>query len=415
MTTVTDHTLRYLLLIRLVVIGGQIVALAAMDVLFQVVVPWPRVSLVLVLLAGFTLHSWLRLGHTALVTGERHYLLQSLADIAALSALIYLTGGAFNPFVSLFLLPIVFAAAAMPLAYMTGIALTAIGAYTGLMLLALPEPHAHAMAGRFDLHVWGMWYGFILSAVCVALFVARLSRRLRSRDRELAALREEALGAERLMALGTLAAGTAHELGTPLATIALAVGELQHLVTDAAARIELARLREQVARCRDILARINAGAGTLQADSGHRIALDRYLDSVVTEWRQRRPEVQVRFERHGALPAPDIIADRVITQAIVNVLDNAADASARRVDIDGLWSQDQLQLDIRDDGTGIAPEVRAQLGRVAVTTKREGMGIGLLLSSSILERLGGGLRLDALAPSGTHARLTLPLASLVVP
>ena len=114
MTTVTDHTLRYLLLIRLVVIGGQIVALAAMDALFQVAVPWPRVSLVLVLLAGFTLYSWLRLGHTAMVTDERHYLLQSLADIAALSALIYLTGGAFNPFVSLFLLPIVFAAASLP-------------------------------------------------------------------------------------------------------------------------------------------------------------------------------------------------------------------------------------------------------------------------------------------------------------
>jgi len=414
MSTAIDHTLRYLLLIRLVVIGGQIVALAAMDLVFGVAVPWPRVSLVLVLLAMFTIYSWLRLGRAAAVSGARHYLVQSLADIAALSALIYLTGGAFNPFVSLFLLPIVFAAAAMPLAYMTGIALTAIGAYTTLMLLALPERHAHAVAGRFDLHVWGMWYGFILSALCVGLFVARLSRRLRSRDRELAALREEALAAERLMALGTLAAGTAHELGTPLATIALAAGELQHLVKDEDALVELRRLREQVGRCRDILARMSADAGALQADSGHRLALDSYLDAVVTEWRQRRPEVQVRFVRQGSTPAPAIIADRVITQAIVNVLDNAADASARRIDIDGAWTAELLQLDIRDDGTGIAPELHARLGREAVTTKRQGMGIGLLLSHSILERLGGALVLDTLAPVGTHARITLPLASLVV-
>ena len=204
-----DHTLRYLLLIRLVVIGGQILALAAMDRLFNVAVPWLPVSLVLALLAAFTVASWRRLSHRAVAAHEPHTLAQSVADIVALSALIYLTGGALNPFVSLFLLPIVFAAAAMPPAYMTGIALLAIGAYTGLMLLALPERHAHAMAGRFDLHVWGMWYGFILSALCVGLFVARLSRRLRSRDRELAGLREEALAAERLMALATLDPRTA--------------------------------------------------------------------------------------------------------------------------------------------------------------------------------------------------------------
>ena len=204
-----DHTLRYLLLIRLVVIGGQILALAAMDRLFNVAVPWLPVSLVLALLAAFTVASWRRLSHRAVAAHEPHTLAQSVADIVALSALIYLTGGALNPFVSLFLLPIVFAAAAMPLAYMTGIALLAIGAYTGLMLLALPERHAHAMAGRFDLHVWGMWYGFILSALCVGLFVARLSRRLRSRDRELAGLREEALAAERPMALATLDPQTA--------------------------------------------------------------------------------------------------------------------------------------------------------------------------------------------------------------
>ena len=396
------------------VIGGQIVALAAMDLLFGVAVPWLAVSLVLALLAVCTVRSWQRLGRAALATDQRHYLLQSLADIAALSALIYLTGGAFNPFVSLFLVPIAFATAAMPLAHMTGIALTAIGAYTGLMLLALPARHAHAVAGRFDLHVWGMWYGFILSALCVGLFVARLSRRLRGRDQELAALREEALTTERLMALGTLAAATAHELGTPLATIALAAGELEHLIQDADARIELTRLREQVARCRDILARMSAGAGAVQADSGHRIAIDQYLDTIVAEWRQRRPAVQVRLVCAGLLPPPAIVADRVITQAIVNVLDNAADASARRIDIDGHWSAAQLQLDIRDDGTGIAPELRARLGREAVTTKRAGMGIGLLLSHAILERLGGALVLDALAPAGTHARITLPLASLVV-
>ena len=414
MIATIDHTLRYLLLIRLVVIGGQLLALAAMDHVFGVAVPWLGVSVILVLLAGFTAATWRRLDHADAAPGERHYLFQSLADIAALSALIFLTGGAFNPFVSLFLLPIVFAAAAMPAAYMTGIALTAIGAYTALMLLALPVRHVHAMAGRFDLHVWGMWYGFILSALCVGLFVARLSQRLRAGDRELAALREEALAAERVVALATLAAGTAHELGTPLATIALVAAELQEHVLDDSTRERLAQLRTQVKRCREILLRMSTDAGALQADGGRPVAIDAYLDEVVGQWRQRRPDLQVRFAQQGAAPAPTIVADRVITQAIVNVLDNAAQAKPQRIDIDGAWSRERLELHIRDDGIGIAPALHARLGREAVTTKDDGMGIGLLLAQTILERLGGAMLLRALSPNGTHVHITLPLASLVV-
>ncbi len=409
-----NHTLRYLLLIRLVVIGGQLLALAAMDRVFGVAVPWLNVSVILVLLAGFTAITWQRLAQSDTVPGERHYLSQSLADIAALSGLIYLTGGAFNPFVSLFILPIVFAAAAMPVAYLTGITLTAIGAYSALMLFALPVRHVHGLAGRFDLHVWGMWYGFILSALCVGLFVARLSQRLRAGDRELANLREEALAAERVVALATLAAGTAHELGTPLATIALVTGELQEQVHDAPTRAQLGQLRTQVNRCREILLRMSADAGALQADSGHPVAIDTYLDGVIEQWRQRRPELQVHFARQGAVPAPIIVADRVITQAIVNVLDNAAQAEPQRIDIDGSWSRERLELDIRDDGIGIAQAVRARLGREAVTTKDDGMGIGLLLSRTILERLGGAMRLDTMRPRGTHVNISLPLASLVV-
>ena len=259
-----------------------------------------------------------------------------------------------------------------------------------------------------------MWYGFILSALCVGLFVARLSQRLRAGDRELASLREQALAAERVVALATLAAGTAHELGTPLATIALVTGELQDQAHDAPTRAQFLQLRAQVNRCRDILLRMSADAGALQIDSGHPVAIDAYLDSVIGQWRQRRPEVQVHFALHGSVPAPTIIADRVITQALVNVLDNAAQAEPRRIDIDGSWSRERLELDIRDDGIGIVQAVRARLGREAVTTKENGMGIGLLLSRTIVERLGGTMRLDTMSPRGTHVRISLPLASMVV-
>jgi len=405
-----DATLRYLLFIRLVVIGGQVVALVAMARVFGVVVPWPAVSAILALLATLTAATWWR-WHS----GRWLYLVHTSADIAALSALVYFTGGAFNPFISLFLLPIVFAAAAMPPAQTAGVTLLAGGCYTLLMFVQPVERHVHGPASSFDLHVWGMWYGFILSAVSVALFVARIARRQRASDRELATLREVALENERMLALGTLAAGTAHELGTPLATIAILAGELVDTLDEPVARAQAQQLQQQVARCKDILAGMSAGAGNLKADGGQRVDVAAWLETLVQEWHQRRPEVLLKVDWHGPRPAPRIVADRVIGQAIVNVLDNAADAAARHVEVRGSWNDDAFELAVDDDGSGIAPDIRARIGHEALTTKRDGMGIGLLLARTILERLGGGLALDARPRRGTRARITLPLAAISAP
>ncbi len=413
-----DTTLRYLLFIRLVVIGGQVVALIAMDRIFGVAVPWPAVSLILLLLAALTGGTWLLRSSTG--RDQRLYLFHSSADIVALSALVYFTGGAFNPFISLFLLPIVFAAAAMPPASTAGITLLAGTCYTALMFIQPAAPqvdvhlHGHLQgdAGRFDLHVWGMWYGFVLSAVCVALFVARIARRQRVRDRELADLREAALENERMLALGTLAAGTAHELGTPLSTIAILAGELAETAVRPVDRDQLRRLQQQVARCKEILSRMAAGAGNLRAESGQRVDLANYLETLVADWHQRRPEVHLAQIWNGQRPAPSIVADRVIGQAIVNVLDNAADAASRQVTVRGTWDEHAFELAVDDDGEGIAPDIRARIGREALTTKADGMGIGLLLSRSIVERLGGTLALDVRPRMGTSARITLPLAPL---
>jgi len=408
-----DRILRYLLLIRLFAIGGLCLGLGVMHGIYAVPVPWGAIAAVLIALALVTLLGWRR-GTTPRGAPQRRYLVQLSADMIALSALVYFTGGAFNPFISLFLLPIVFAAAAMPAAATAAITVLAIGCYTALMLAPVPIVGAHQQHGLFGLHVWGMWYGFILTALCVAWFVAGLARHLRQRDHELAALREDALEAERYMALGTLAAGTAHELGTPLSTMAVIAGELEHQADDAQMREQLALLREQVQRCKSILAGMSAGAGNLQAGAGEAVAVDAWLDAIVAEWRERRPELPLDFHGAGTRPAPEIVVDRVLTQAIVNVIDNAAQAAASQVVVDCRWSPAELVVSVADDGGGIAPEVSARLGREAVTTKADGLGIGLLLARSIVERLGGLLEFEPRAGCGTTARICIPLGGLAV-
>jgi two-component system sensor histidine kinase RegB len=345
--------------------------------------------------------------------GSAQYLWQSIADVVALSALIFLTGGAFNPVISLFLLPIVIAATAMKPFHIAGITILAAGSYTMLMFIDGPKTHAHEFSSQFDLHVWGMWYGFILSATCVALLVARISRRLRARDLEVAIAREELLKAERLLQLGTMAASAAHELGSPLSSMAILTDELA-LGTEGKNDTRLLnQMRDQIERCKAVLARMTQEAGAMPASEGEAVTVADYVGRVVEEWRHRHVGITIDYRGSGPSQSPRIVADRVITQAIVNVLDNAAEASVRAIEVRGIWDGEVLALDVVDDGSGIPEGLRGRLGHETVTTKTGGMGIGLLLSRSILERLGGSLEFMPAGAAGTHVRLSIPLRPLL--
>ena len=153
---------------------------------------------------------------------------QLMVDVFALTALLYFSGGSTNPFISLYLLPLTIAAAALPWAYTWVMAAITISCYTLLLFYYVPLPHDHEEHNsEFNLHVSGMWLAFVLSTVLIAWFVVKMGISIRERDKDLASAREQALRNEQLIALGTLAAGAAHELGTPLATMAIVSGELQ--------------------------------------------------------------------------------------------------------------------------------------------------------------------------------------------
>jgi len=409
--------LKYLLQLRLLIIGAQALGLAFIGARFNLAVPWPIVLAVFTAMAGYTAWSWrrLRLGGAP---GTAELVRQCAADLTALTVLIYFSGGSVNPFISLFLLPIVFAAATLPMRASLGIAVAAIACYTLLMFFNVPIANHDMRAGTHshgvELHLWGMWYGFVLSAVCIAYFVARIARTLREHDLALARAREQALEAERVIALGTLAAGTAHELGTPLATMAILAKDLEtDLASQPPLRQSIALLRGQILRCKASLARLAADAGQLPADSGRLVPADEFLERLLHDWRQEQPEVEIRIALEGPRPAPTIVADRTLQQALSNVLNNAADASTIRVDVHGAWDARAMWLDVRDDGPGMNEKLRGQVGRRIVTTKGErGLGIGLYLAHSVLQRLGGHVDFRTPAGGGTEVHIEIPFATL---
>lgn len=344
---------------------------------------------------------------------------QLLADTCVLTGVLYFTGGWSNPFVSLFLLPLVIAATVLPQRHAWAMAAATFAAYTFLGIWNVPLPHLHHGHGEdaeFGAHVVGMWVSFVLSAGVIAYFVARMAATLRERDLELAAARERGLRDQHVLVLGTLAAGAAHQLGTPLATMAVMLRELEHDADDdPELTTELRRIREQVDACKGIISDMLAGAGQARGDGGRIESLDRFLEDTVGTWQTLRPGIDLALRLDGPVPAPRILAERTLAHTLVTLLDNAADAadaSAEGIEMVGTWTPDRLTVEIRDRGTGIAPAVLARAGRQPVSTKSDGHGVGLLIANAALERFGGSVTLANRDGGGTATRVVLPLTGL---
>jgi two-component system sensor histidine kinase RegB len=357
-------SLRYVLWMRMAVAMAQVLSLAAAWWFLHLQAAWVEIGLVIAVMLAVTWRSFIALqGGTD--PDESEFFRQLMFDVAALAVFLYFTGGATNPFAPLFLLPVVVAVATLRARRAWVIAAVAAAFYTVLMFAHVPL-HLHGDAGsEFALHVWGMWVGFLLAAVLVACFVSQIGVSLRARDAELARNREQALRTEQVLALGTLAAGTAHELGTPLSTMAVVVGELlQARADDAALAPELALLRSQIARCKKILLRMSRSAGQAQAHGGGPVDAAAYLRDLVAAWRRDNPRLDVSLDIVAAGPPPALVADQTLTQAIVNVLDNAARASPRAPELRAEWDEGAVTVTVRDYGAGIPTEIEAGGGCV---------------------------------------------------
>jgi two-component system sensor histidine kinase RegB len=407
--------LRGLIALRAILLAGALFAILIARWVFDIALPLGALVAVLGALALITVFTALRHRHRPGI-GEGEFFGQILIDMLALSLLLYFSGGPANPFVMLYWLPLSMTAATLPGRYTFAITGATIAAYSALMLLPLPAGQEHATHGSFGQHVLGMWLGFVLGALLISVFGVRMANSLRTREAALARLREQQLRDERIVALGTLAAGAAHELGTPLSTMAVVTGELADDASlGTVQREQIALLRTQVRRCKAILGQLAASAGQDRAEGGRALPLDRYLDELVQQFRNMRSQVALTARMDGARPAPDIVSEETLSQVIVSLLNNAADASPGAIELAAHWDAATLDLEVRDHGPGFSAAARQSAGRRIYSGKapEQGMGLGLYLAAAALERLGGDVQFFNHDDGGACARLTLPLAPLL--
>jgi two-component system, sensor histidine kinase RegB len=334
-------------------------------------------------------------------------LTQLLIDIATLGALVFFSGGATNPLVSLLLPPVAIAALTLPVRCVVAIGAAAVAMYSVLMVYYVPLPLNDATRAT-RLHLLGMWLTFAVSAAMIAWFVVRMTRLIRERDAELAAAREQALRDERIMAIGTLAAGAAHELGTPLGTMALLAGDLAgDPQLPASLQPDIALLRQQIGVCKEILTGLARRAGAERLENTVAEAADHWLNSLRQRWHATRPQASSHLEVLGSPPVPEIIDDPRLEQAVLNLLNNAANASPAAIEIRLGWTSEKIHIDIRDCGPGFPPAVLREGGQTTFPPHEQGSGIGLLLTRSAIEQLGGHLTLSNPPAGGALAHLEL--------
>lgn len=406
--------LRHLVMIRwlLVICLG---ATATVTFIFsEVELPYQAFVTILVFFITINWLTALRLRHEMPVT-DIEFFIQLLLDVLCLSALFYFSGGANNPFISYFLVPICISAATLSWSYTWVITLLCIASYTLLLffhiaLPALSPVHHHGNHQDINLHIIGMWLNFFISAALITYFVVKMAQDLRLQDEQLNQQREDDLRDEQLMAVATLAAGTAHELGTPLSTMKVLLAELRDEYRNTPQLYEdLNILSDQVQQCAHTLQNLIGKAeygkdGQLEAQSLRQFCMD-----IIDRWLVMRPEAIA--EVHLDPNVQDVICylHPTIGQSIINLLNNAADAAPENIIIRIEWEQTSMHWQIEDNGPGIPMEIASQLGKPFVTTKGKGLGLGLFLTHATINRYGGKVYLYNRAPHGTLTELRLPL------
>lgn len=400
--------LQLLIYLRYMAVAGQV--LTVVFVLGRLNLPIPAKPLLCIsaglLLFNVLSHVWW-LGGGRREVGPRALVLQLLVDLLALTALLYYSGGPANPFVSLYLVPVAMAAIGLDIAPMLGLTVLTAALYTWLMRHHVALPHVHG--SDFQLHVTGMWVNFLLSAGIMVVVLSRFMTIVRDQRRRLSEARERAIRDESLSALGSLAAGTAHELNTPLATMGLLVEDWMSS-EQPPPREDIELLRSQLAHCRDHvralaeMARRGAAGETTLEDA------DTFVHACVDRWRLLRPNATAVF-RAGA-PQRSVRIDASLPQALINLINNAADANAAAgvdepVEIFTEAREGWLIVSILDRGAGPA--------RIAARPRRDsegqGLGIGLMISKAGIERSRGRVRQVQREGGGCVTEVDLPFAS----
>lgn len=411
------RNMQLLIQLRWLAVVGQVLTILFVHFVLGIALPLPEMGLVLLALVITNLvyvvcFKWQRRNVTSFVL-----FVALLADVAALALQLHLSGGASNPFIYLFLLQAILGAVLLKPVYTWGIVL--ITSVCAVRLAMSHRPLAvqfQGIEGLNNLYVVGLLICFSLTTVLLVVFITRIVTNLRRRDSRLASMRQKASEEEHMVRMGLLATGAAHELGTPLATMSVILGDwhrMPEIQRNPELLLDLEEMQQQLLRCKHIVTGVLQSAGETRADSPETTTLFAFMDGLVQRWREHHFPEKFFFTTDVEADMP-IVSDTALHQMICNVLDNAYEASPREVHMHMECVHDELRLTVRDRGPGFAPAILRNLGKPNQSTKkgRPGRGVGLFLVLNVARSLGGRVEAGNRETGGAEVQIRLPLSAI---
>ena len=419
--TSSNHThLEILNRIRLIAINGKVllVLLATWYMQIQLPLDW-LVSLIGIEII-FQIYSFWRVKQEKLVS-TFELTVHILCDSLILASVVYFSGGANNPFIYLLLLSIAlgtFMLSPKQLILVSGVQLIL---YSLLNIFQRPLELGDASPlNSYHLHLAGMWVNFILTVILISVFGLLARQSLLQRENEIRALREKQLKDEQLLGLGIMSASAAHELGTPLSTMAVVIDDLTHSDIPREYKDDLNIVNNQIEACRRIIQSLSEKSQLakqrVQEPASSVTNFKQCLSQTIENWLVYRPQMVLKQNWQPGMEQLEKYLPISVEQAITNLLDNAADASLQnnndQIEVNCYLAEQQIFVDIRDQGMGISESLQKQLGAsLTKSEKKQRLGWGLFLSNASIERVGGRVELSNYPEGGTLTRISLPLAN----
>ena len=319
-------------------------------------------------------------------------------------------GGAANPVISYLQVIIAIAAAVLHWRLSVLITSAAIIAYSLMLFFAIQQPqHSMHSSSDFSIHLIGMWGIFVGSALLMTVFISRFAQYLRNRDQELYRARELLLRNEQLVAIGTLAASTAHALSTPLNSVWILLQDLLKQMPDdrdSEFADDLSLLQQQLAQCRRAIEQLRSH--TWRTESNTNLPVATVMDRLKEYIALIHPTAAINVYMDSTVRSEILNAEPSLFYALVNMLENAIDAAHSQVELRVSMDTQYIQFDLCDDGDGVSERLLQTLGQPWVSTKADGLGLGFFLANSTIERVGGTVSVQPHAPTGTLTRIQLP-------
>jgi len=403
--------------LRWIALLGQVSTIALAIFVFNIKLPLLQISYVIAGLIAFNIASHLR-WHEEVKVSNKELFFALLVDVSILTVQLYLSGGTSNPFAFLFLLQVILSAVLLD-AWSTWliVAITGVCLF-GLSLfyypLVLPPEHIDSMPGLYQ---DGMIICFLVNAALLVFFLTRINGNLSSRDAQLADLRQHATEEEHIVKMGLLASGAAHELGTPLATLSVIVGDwrrMSEFTKNPELLEEINEMQRQLQRCKSIVSSILLSAGEARGESSVKTTLNTFLSNLADDFRVTRHLDTFLFENQIKQDVP-VVFDSALKQMMCNVLDNALEASPHWLSLTVSSDNNMLNIVVSDKGLGFLPDILEKLGQPYQSTKgRPGSGLGIFFVVNVVRKLGGSVSARNREEGGATVKIVLPLSAIML-